>query len=272
MSILDALHPPAAEPSARFGTQSLLRGIRLMRAIASRPRIGWRLTDLALNCALDRATVRRMLACMVDERLVQQRASDRHYLPGPLMFELGLALPDTAQFQRFAEEHLHEFARRLSGIALLQLRSGDDYVCSARVGKLALSGSMVYPGSRNPLCTAAGGVAILLTLDAREQERVLANNRTREIARHGTTRLAGIERMLARSRRAGLALNLGDVVTGVHALAVPLRKTREPAFAALTIIGAPAQYPESRIDEIRRELDATAALLSDEATRLNVAM
>src|SRR5205823_13858533 len=103
-------------------------------------------------------------SCMVEERLVEQRASDRHYLPGPLMYELGLALPDHVQFQRVAEQHVQAFARRLAGVALLQLRSGNEYVCSVRAGTLSLTGLMVYPGTRRPLFTSVGGIAIFQTL------------------------------------------------------------------------------------------------------------
>ena len=129
--------PPAA--SDRNGTQSLARGIRLMRAVATRPQFGWRLSDLAAHCGLDKGTVHRMLACLVDERLVEQRASDRHYLPGPLMYELGLALPDSTQFQRSAEARLQALVRQMSGVALLLLRSGSEYVCSLRTGSFALT-------------------------------------------------------------------------------------------------------------------------------------
>ena len=54
----------------RTGTQSLGRGIKLMRMIAARPEFGWRLSDLAAACAQDKATVHRMLTCMVEGRLV----------------------------------------------------------------------------------------------------------------------------------------------------------------------------------------------------------
>jgi DNA-binding IclR family transcriptional regulator len=256
--------------ASRFGTQSLSRGIRLMRAIAARPNSGWRLCDIALNCGMDRGTVRRMLACLIDERLVHQRPGDRHYLPGPLMFELGLALPDTVQFLRLAESHLEAFSRRLAGIALLQFRSGDDYVCAARAGALPISASMVFPGTRNPLCTCAGGIAILQSLPDAERQRVLANNRAREIARHGNARLAAIERMLERSAREGLALNLGELVPGVHALAMPIRGSEDAAFAALSIIGTADQYPESRLEELGRELGLISQVLSEEASRLHV--
>lgn len=53
-----------------------------------------------------------------------------------LMYELGLALPDRVQFVSRAEAIVQAFARRLGGVALLLLRSGNEYVCAVRAGKL----------------------------------------------------------------------------------------------------------------------------------------
>ena len=82
------------------GTQSLGRSIRLMRVLATRGEIGWRLSDLAAACGLDKGTAHRILASLVQERLVRQRPGDRRYLPGPLLFELSLALPLTPAGER----------------------------------------------------------------------------------------------------------------------------------------------------------------------------
>src|SRR5690606_25572842 len=95
---------------------------------------------------------------------VEQRSSDRHYLPGPLMYELGLAHPARVQFRRAAEDAVASFAKRMGGIGLLLLRSGSEYVCSVRSGTLSLPGLMVHQGTRRPLFTSSGGIAIIQTL------------------------------------------------------------------------------------------------------------
>jgi DNA-binding IclR family transcriptional regulator len=272
MNFADLLlqQPVAATGRDRTGTQSLGRGIKLMRMIASRPEFGWRLSDLAAACTQDKATVHRMLMCMVQERLVEQRASDRHYLPGPLMYELGLALPDRAQFQRSAEAAVQAFARRMAGIGLLLLRSGNEYVCSARAGTLSLAGLMVYPGARRPLFTSVGGVAILQTLPAEEVREVLLDNVAQEIARRGTGRLDALQKVRERSDRHGFGVNLGDVVHGLHAFAVPVWGSQGSAFAALCLMGTAELYGEERLEDVRDELQATAAALSIEAHKFNM--
>ena len=262
---------PAAEAGTeRQGTRSLGRGIKLLRMVAARPQFGWRLSDLAVASALDRGTVHRMLACLVEERLVVQRASDRHYFPGPLMFELGLALPDHLQFQRRAETQLAAFARRMAGVAVLVLRSGNEYVCSVRAGSLPVTGSVLYPGNRRPLFTTAAGVAILQTLQRDEQRVVLLDNVAQEIARSGTERLAALQRMRERSDRHGFGVNLGDVVPGVHAIAVPVRGADGHAFAALCLLGPPSLYAEAQLPAVHAELLLAQDELAAEAQKFHL--
>jgi DNA-binding IclR family transcriptional regulator len=241
-----------------------------MRMIASRPQFGWRLSDLAAASGQDRATVHRMLACMVEERLVEQRASDRHYLPGPLMYELGFALPERTQFQRRVESVVPAFARRMAGIALFMLRSGHEYVCTLRSGILPLTGLMVYPGTRRPLFTSVGGIAILQTLPEDEVQRILRDNVAHEVARRGTGRLSALQQMRERSDQHGFGVNLGDVVAGIHAFAVPVLDARGKAFAALCLMGTTELYGAGRLDELHRELSATAAVLHEEALKFNM--
>lgn len=250
------------------GTQSLSRSIRLLRVLATRGEIGWRLSDLAAACDLDKSTAHRILAALVKERLVQQRPADRRYLAGPLLYELGLSLQGQHAFDALAEGHLAAWARRMNGNALLLLRSGHEYVCSVRAGPSPLPGLMVHRGTRRPLFTSVGGVAILQTLPEAERREVMENNVAQEVARRGTTRLGQLERVRERSARHGFGVNLGDVVAGLHAFAVPLHGPEGKVFAALCLMGMAAQYPEEDVEAVHKELLAEAAALEAHAAKL----
>ena len=253
--------PATSATQARLGTQSLARGIKLLRIVATRPLVGWRLSDLAVACEQDKATVHRMLSCLVEERFLEQRSNDRHYLPGPLMYELSMALPNHANFQRCAEPILTEFANRAGGVTIMQLRSGSEFVCSLRAGSGTKTGAMVYPGTRRPLFTSAGGIAILQTLSSDEVLAVLAENVAYEIKSHGTMRLESLQRMLAKSDEHGFGVNFGYVVPGSYAFGVPVRSPAGKAFAAICLICRPESYGEERLDEVREHMTETAAKL-----------
>src|SRR3546814_20085951 len=85
---------------------------------------------------------------------------------------------------------------------------------------------MVQQGTRRPLITSAGGIAIIQTLAADEARQVLLNNVAQEIAGHGTMRLHALQKMQERSDHHGWGVNLGDVVPGVNAFAMPVRDAR----------------------------------------------
>ena len=78
------------ESDDRKGTQSIERATTLLREIASRPKAGWQLADLAARSNLGRSTAHRMLACLVRQRMVTQRSSDRHYLARADVVRVGI--------------------------------------------------------------------------------------------------------------------------------------------------------------------------------------
>jgi len=256
---------PAPE---RSGTQSIERALRILRELAARGEFGWRLSDLAARCEVDKGTVHRVLSCLVRERFVQQRSADKHYFPGPMLYELSLSLPGYAAFQKACERRLSKFATQTEAIAWLILRSGNEYVCAVRKGNLELRGLMVHVGTRRPLFTSVGGVAILQTLPLLEAEDILADNVQQEVAQRGNGRLNALRKMRDRSQRHGFGVNLGDVVPGVHAFAVPVRGGNGRAIAAVCLTGLPEQFGEASIEDVREALSEVAAGVEGDARML----
>jgi DNA-binding IclR family transcriptional regulator len=247
------------------GTQTVARSISLLREVAGRGSFGWRLTDLAAHCGLDKATAYRMLRCLEEERLVKRRASDRHYLPGPLLFELGLSQAPLAAFQASAQAPLARLARRTGGVAFLYLRSSNDFVCAGRVGRTQLKGLSIQIGTRRPLVTAAGGVAILVALPPAEARAVVAENMKR-LSRFSELRARSIERMLKRSQSQGYGVNLGDVVPGINAFGVAIRDAQGRPVASLGLSGSADEFPQVGQPKLRELMEEAAMLLSNSFT------
>lgn len=246
------------------GTQTVVRAVSLLREVAARGSFGWRLTDLAAHCGLDKATAYRMLKCLEEERLVKRRASDRHYLPGPLLFELGLTIAPLAAFQAAAQAPLARLARRSGGVAFLYLRSTNDFVCAGRVGKTELKGLSIHVGTRRPLVTNAGGTAIVVAMPPEESRAIVAENMKR-LSRFGEVRARSIERMLKRSQGQGFGINLGDVVPGINALAVAIRDAQGEPVASLGVSGSSEDFPQSGIPKLREMLEDEARALASAA-------
>lgn len=242
-------------PAERHGTQSIERAVHVLTELTARARFGWRPTDLAARCGLDRGTTHRILACLVRERLVQQRARDGHYVPGPLLFELALAMPGHAAFKAACEPILARAARRTRGYALLCVRSGADMVCVASAGTPAYLGTAVDVGSRRPLTLTAAGMAILIALPAAEASAIVS----RQLAE--SEQRGALQRMWRRSVDAGFGVNAGYTARGVNAVAVPLRDRDAGPFGSLALACPASALPASRLAEV-------AVLLADDARRI----
>lgn len=247
------------------GTQSIERAVALVREISARGHFGWRLSDLADRCRLNRGTTHRMLMCLVRERLVKQRLSDRHYLPGPMLFELGLALPELGALQNKAKSRLAALAKRRPSAAFLFFRSGDDFVCAEREGTADLKVLTIIPGTRRPLATSAGGAAMLLDLPVPEA-RATARRNMVSLTGYDRARLRAIRSMLERTNAERFGINAGDTLPGVNEYGLALRDAEGKPFASIVLAGLDHALPVSRLPEIRSWLQATVEELQEKPT------
>lgn len=243
-----------ARENERSGTQSIERAIALLRAISTRGHFGWQLSDLAARCQLGKSTAHRMLVCLVQERLVKQRPEDRHYMPGPMLFELGLALPDLGELQYKARTILASLAKQTSATAFLDFRSGDHFVCAVRVGNSELKALTCSPGTRRPLTASVGGAAILLKLPEDEAHAIIRRN----LAGHSKASAAAVRRMMARTYAEGIGINEGDILPGVNAFGIALCDGAGQPFASIALAAPDRVLRIERLTEIRRSLENAA--------------
>lgn len=231
--------PELVDADAPSGTRSVQRTLTLLKELSSRGEFGWRLSDLAKQVGLDRATCHRMLACLIKEGFAERHENDLKYYPGQSLFEMGLALPPYEALRECVEPRLAELCRSTGCIASFSLRSGHDIVCvfQQRCG-IELSAMMIRIGTRRPMFAAVGGLSILQRLPAGEAVRIVEENTRREVTMRGRHRLAALERMRQRSVAAGYGYTIGDLAPGVRALAVPVLDANGEPFAAITLTGS----------------------------------
>ena len=253
--------------SKRSGTQSLGRAMVLLRELAARGQFGWGLGDLAARCGLDKGTAHRLLAHLKRERMVQQRAGDRRYVAGPMLYELGLARRDYTAFQQAARAPLERLVTRLGEVAFLFLRSGNDFVCAACAGTLPVKSLSIEVGTRRPLVSSAGGVAILVAMPTEEARTVIAQNLA-AMSRFGGLSIASLERMLRQSQRQDLGVNEQNVMPGWNAYALAVRDASGAPFASLMVAAPAHRLSLADHPHLMDVLAAETKVLGSEAARL----
>lgn len=246
------------------GTQSIERAVTLLRALATRGRFGWTLTELAAAAGLKKTTAHRILARLERERLVHRRAGDERYVLGSALGELSLSIPGFHDFVAKARGHASALGRKLSLVTIVSLRSGDHFVVASRVASSRMRSQINEEGACRPLVSTAGGIAILVTLPVEEQERIVAAN-LREMTMRGRTQVSDCHAMLARSRKLGLGTNFGDIAAGTNAIAVPFGgDPGTGATGSLTVAGPDSQLDQARclalVPMLRGECEALAEM------------
>jgi len=251
----------------RKGTQSIHRSVMLLKAVAERKDIGWRLGDLADYCGLEKTTAHRMLKCLVEEGMLRQRAADRRYIPGPLMFELASSLPSYMGFRDALHAELEDMARRHNGVTFLHLRSGNEAVCIDRVGEAEVN-PLTITGTRRPLSLSTAGIAILLAMSQRERRQVMASMQIRTQTESQQRRVAVYRKILRQSARVGYSISLGDVVPGLGAIAVPLLDAAGKPFASIGLMGQVEQFTVERQQRLVATLRRDAQRIAKDRAEL----
>ena len=253
----DAAHGGLAAATQRGsdGTQSIERAIAVLRMLATRGRLGWGLTDIAMACGLTKATTHRILARLERERMVHRRPADAQYFVGPLACDLAYSVPGFPGFVQQVQVELTELCRSHRVVTALTLRSGDHFVLIGRVAPLHYSGELHEIGARRPLMTSSAGIAMLLAMPEAERAAIVHSNLAL-ISQNGNKRTDEYRAVLARSLACGYGANFGDLVHGLNSLAIALTDGAGRPFGSLSFADAyhhlPAEQAGYWIMELRR--------------------
>jgi DNA-binding IclR family transcriptional regulator len=216
---------------ATDGSQTLERGLTVLRLIAGRPE-GLTAGEVATELGVHRSIAYRLLAALVRQGFARRDASGRHLL-GVAFFTLAeLARPPLLEAARPV---LHDLAAELGATACLVVADGGQAVAVAVVEPPGAGPRLSYRvGSRDPLERGAGGLALLAAGPAAEGEpERVAEVRARGYAATGEELIPGVF---------GVAAPVGRAVGEEPAAVTVLTHRKELADrAAPAVLGAAAR-------------------------------
>ena len=250
-------HAAVAMAKAPSGTQSVQRAVHVLREIATREPMGIRAADLAQRIGLQRPTVYRILKGLLAQRMLHQDAGTKCFHLGPLVYELGLAAESRATFRAPCHAAVVDLARETGDCVYLIVRSGIESVCIDRaVGDFPVKTLLLDVGTRRPLGVGAAGIALLLTCDDAEIDRVLAAN-AQSYAAYGHFSVERLRATLAHSRKVGYGVNHDGVIDGVSGIGLAIQPhPGTPAVAAISLSGITARMAGAREQEVVQMLRA----------------
>lgn len=224
------------------------RAVLLLDAFhADDHRVG--LATLVERTGLPKSTVHRMLADLVELRLVE-KGTDGYHLGGRL-FELGLRASVERQLMEIAIPFMEDLYERTHEIVHLGVRDGTEVVYVAKLGGHRQANSPSRIGGRMPLyCTAVGKV-LLAYADPGLLEEVVAGGLVRRTPR--TIVAPGLLRKQTEAiREQGVGYEREESHVGLTCVSAPVLDADDVAVAAVSVTGPVTRFkPESAAAAVR---------------------
>ncbi|WPO98617.1 IclR family transcriptional regulator [Pseudomonas sp. HR96] len=214
----------AATPAAPTGTQTLLRGLAVIQAVAAGARD---LKEIARRIGTTRSTTHRLASCLVDERYLRVMPQVG-YLLGPRLIELGFQAREEVPLAALATPFLDRLSALTGDTIHLAVRDGDEVLYLHKLPGRNGPEMRSRVGHRMPLLRTGIGKALLLDSSPQEWHRLY------ELCQPAQSWEAVQARMLDYVT-GRYAFDLEDNEPSIRCVAAPIRDASGQIVAALSI-------------------------------------
>ncbi len=244
------------------GAQSIAKAALLLRTLSTFESMGASLMQIAHLTQLPKATVHRILAAMMDERLVERPPGTRHYRLGPDIFAFGVPMGDSFNLKPLARASLERLASDTGATAYLGVRSGYDMLCLDKADTVPPRPSLLLQvHDRWPLGIGSFSLALLAFLNEPDVAEVIAFNQ-RRVSEEETLTFQHIQRSIQKTRRNGYAQRTTRSYRGLAGIAAPVFDDRRYPIASLCLVGEASEMNAAKLSSLGGKLQREAALIT----------
>jgi DNA-binding IclR family transcriptional regulator len=268
----DSSDTPSAmgKDTAPTGTQTLLRGLGVVQAVAGGARD---LKEIARLIGTTKSTTHRLASCLVEERYLRV-LPQVGYLLGPKLIELGFQAREELPLAMLARPFLDELSAFTGDTIHLAIRDGDEVLYLHKNPGRNGPEMRSRVGHRMPLARTGIGKALLL--DSPESEwRRLYDLSVPEVARnplwpaHQEQTWEQVRDRMHEYVKGGYAFDLEDNEPSIRCVAAPVRDASKHIVAGISIASTVPYMPLEKMAELVPVIKETAARLSAELGGVN---
>jgi IclR family transcriptional regulator, acetate operon repressor len=242
-----------AAPMDKGGIQVIARAAAILRSLRSEPN-GLSLGEIASRVSLPRSTVQRIVAALLEEKLLMSASSTARVKLGPGLVQLAAAVD--AGTEKIARPLMQELSRQADETVDLSILDGDAVVFVDQVQGTQRLAAVSAVGKRFPLHCTANGKALLALL-APERRETLLSGRLKRYTAATLTDKAALQSELREVEESGLAFDWEEHSAGICAMGVAFL---DPAGRAYSIsIPVPAGRFADRRQQLCKLLKKTTA-------------
>lgn len=237
------------------------KALDLLFLVADQPGLG--VTELARRSGMTKARSYRLLDTLEKCGLVRRHEGAPIYRLGYMAMFLGARAREQLRLVRLATQYLEDIVGQLNEQVYVRVRDGLDSVCIAHRDAWHEIRVHTQVGSRKPLYAGASGKLLAAHAEEDVQLAVLAAKRQSFTPATVTTR-GMLEKEFQQIRRQGYSISRGERVSGMVAMAVPVRDVSGCVIAALSVALPQLRDSDDRLNGFFEVLTKSAARLSRE--------
>lgn len=266
MAPTEAPVPKPGSASGASTTQSLDRALELLDAVVARAITGVSLGEAAEMTGLSKPTAHRLLTGLRNAGLVDYVTQQRLFFPAFKLLRMGQAVAARFDIVQLAAPCLQRLAQETGDTVYLLMRSGDFAVCAARYsGDFPIKMLTLDVGDTRPLGLGSNCLALLAALPDEECERIVARHAA-ALSLYPDYVPARMGEHIATTRRNGYALNLGQMLPEMSAVALGIRMPGGEVTASVSVAAITSRLQPPRLAQVlellRREVGAIENLLT----------
>jgi DNA-binding IclR family transcriptional regulator len=256
------LFAPDVKQAEDIGSRTLRRGLHLLDAVLKSGRDGLRVVDLCRAAGLERATVYRLLATLVESGYVTAHGRFR-YVAGPRLAEHEQRVVPS-DFAARLQTVLARVSAACGDAAFAIVREGPVSHCIARqVGTHPVQVLVIQVGTRQPLGVGSAGLALLAALPDEDVAAVIDAN-SPALGRYGSMTPDRMKIMVRATRERGYSVIGNHATHGVLAVGMAVLGRDGAPVAAISVASTIGRMPRERQQLIARSMrEALAASLLD---------
>lgn len=211
-----------------------------------------RIGELAERAGRPKSTVHRLLATMLDLRVVEQ-TDDGRYAIGLRLFEIGSRAAVRVSLRDVAVVELRDLSAKLGETSHVGVLDGDEVVYVEKVESEASIRMSSRVGRRNPLhCTGIGKA--LLAFQGEEAIDEVCSRQLEARTEHTITDPKKLRKELAKTRERGFSIDDEEVELGLRCVGAPVLGADGRPVAAISVAGPAARMDPERCIAIGPDL------------------
>jgi len=245
--------------TAAAGPRTLRRGLTVLAALRDHGTAGLSVTDIARQTGIQRPTIYRLLAALLDAGLVSTIQGTKKYR-AQLAPDVDATSPDPRVRQMLPV--LRRLAERTGDAVFLVVREGDESVSLHReIGSYPVQILATYAGKRQPLGVGSGGMALLAALPDPVAHGIVARN-SGLLDEYGGMTPNEMHRLIENTRSRGYSVVGNHAVRGALGVGCALLDAQGAPLLAVSVTAIIDRMPAQRQREIAGWIKAELGRLS----------